>query len=48
MLEAISCWGHVERFGRGVIVPRIIAGHLSVCAALLWGTACVARRVDEG
>jgi ABC-2 type transport system permease protein len=46
--EAVSCWGHVERFSRGVIEPRIIAGHMSVCAALLWGTAWVARRVDDG
>jgi len=48
LIEAASCWGHIERFSRGVIEPSIIAGHLSVCAALLWGTAWVARRVDEG
>jgi ABC-2 type transport system permease protein len=46
--ELVSCWGQIERFGRGVIEPRIILGHLSVCALLLWGTACAARRVDEG
>jgi ABC-2 type transport system permease protein len=47
LIEAASCWGHIERFGRGVIEPPLVAGHLSVCAALLWGTAWVARRVDE-
>jgi ABC-2 type transport system permease protein len=48
LIEAASCWGHIERFSRGVIAPPIVAGHLSVCALLLWGTAWVARRVDEG
>jgi ABC-2 type transport system permease protein len=47
-IEGISCWGHVDRFSRGVIEPRVIAGHLSACAALLWATARVARKVDEG
>jgi ABC-2 type transport system permease protein len=46
-IESVSCWGHVERFSRGVIEPRIIAGHASVCAALLWGTAKVSRRLDD-
>ncbi|MBI3862762.1 MAG: ABC transporter permease [Planctomycetia bacterium] len=48
LVEAVSCWGHLERFSRGTIEPRIVAGHLSVCAALLWGTAVTCRRVDEG
>ncbi len=47
-VEAVSCWSHVERFSRGVIEPRIIAGHASVCATLLWVTAGVSRRVDDG
>ncbi len=47
-IEIISCWGHIDRFSRGVIEPRVIAGHLSFCAGLLWATAYVARRVDEG
>ena len=47
LVESISCWKHVERFSRGVIEPRIIAGHVSVCALLLWMTAVMSRRVDE-
>jgi hypothetical protein len=43
----LSCWGHIDRFSRGVIEPRVVAGHLTFCAALLWATAKVARRVDE-
>ncbi len=40
LVETISCWGHVERFSRGVIEPRIIAAHATVVAALLlWATA---------
>jgi hypothetical protein len=46
--EILSCWGHVDRFSRGVIEPRVVAGHLTVCAGLVWGTARVARRADEG
>ncbi|MGE5194583.1 MAG: ABC transporter permease [Deltaproteobacteria bacterium] len=48
LVESISCWGHIQRFSRGVIEPGIIAGHVSVCAVLLWGTGYVARRVDDG
>jgi len=48
LVEMISCWGHVERFSRGVIEPRIIAAHLTVSAVLLWATAYTCRRVDEG
>jgi ABC-2 type transport system permease protein len=47
-IESISCWGHIDRFSRGVIEPRVIAGHLSACMVLLWATARVARKVDEG
>src|SRR5262249_21343542 len=47
LLETISCWGNFERFSQGVIEPRIIAGHLSLCAALLWGTAHFSRRMDN-
>ncbi len=46
-VEAISCWAHLERFSRGVIEPRLIAGHLTVCVLLLWATALVSRRVDQ-
>lgn len=48
LAEAISCWGHVERFCRGVIEPRIIAAHVTFSAVLLWATAFTCRRVDEG
>lgn len=46
-IATISCWGHLERFSQGVIEPRIIAGHLSICVALLWGTVHFSRRVDD-
>ena len=48
LVESISCWAHVERFSRGTIEPRIIAVHASLCATLVWGSAAVARRVDDG
>ncbi len=48
LVESFSCWRHIERFSRGVVEPQIIAGHVSVCAALVWGAAGVARRVDDG
>jgi len=48
LVESISCWGHVERFSRGVIEPRIVAAHLTVTWALLWATAYTCRRIDEG
>jgi ABC-2 type transport system permease protein len=46
LFESLSSWGHFERFSQGVIEPRIIAAHISVCALLLWGTAHFSRRVD--
>ena len=47
LVESISCWNQIERFSRGVIEPRIIAAHVSLCALLLWATATLARRIDE-
>jgi len=47
LLEAFSCWGHFERFSQGAIEPRLIAAHVSACAALLLGTAHFSRRVDN-
>jgi ABC-2 type transport system permease protein len=47
LVETISCWSHVQRFNRGILEPEIIAGHVSLCTVLLWGTAVVARRVDN-
>jgi ABC-2 type transport system permease protein len=46
ILETVSCWGHFERFSQGVIEPRIIVAHVSICAVLLWGTVHFSRRVD--
>jgi ABC-2 type transport system permease protein len=46
IVEAISCWSHIERFSRGTLEPRLVGGHISVCSALLWGTAVTCRRVD--
>ncbi len=47
LVETISCWGHVERFSRGVVEPRIIAAHATVTAVLLWATAYTCRQVDD-
>lgn len=47
IVAAVSCWTHVERFSRGAIEPQVIAGHLSLCALLLWTTATMSRRVDQ-
>ncbi len=46
LFASLSGWGQFERFSQGVIDPRIIAAHISVCALLLWGTAYFSRRVD--
>jgi hypothetical protein len=48
VLEAVSCWEHVEHFSRGALEPRLVAGHISVCSFLLWATAVSCRRVDAG
>ena len=42
-----SCWGHLERFSQGVIVPSIILRHLSACALLLAITTYTARWRDH-
>lgn len=47
VVSALSCWGHLERFSRGVIEPRLIAGHLSASAILIWSAAAVCRRGGE-
>jgi len=46
-VSALSCWGHVERFSRGVIEPPLIAGHLTVAAILIWSAAAACRRGDD-
>jgi gliding motility-associated transport system permease protein len=46
-ISALSCWGHVERFSRGVIELPLIAGHLTVSAILIWSAAAACRRGDE-
>ena len=48
LVEAVSCWGHIERFSRGTLELRLIVGHISVCSVLLWATAVTCRRVDAG
>jgi hypothetical protein len=47
LAEIVSFWGHVDRLSRGVIEPRVIAGHLTMCAGFVWGTSRIARRMDE-
>jgi ABC-2 type transport system permease protein len=47
LVEAVSCWGHVERFSRGVIEPRVVAGHITVASVMLWATAYTCRRIDQ-
>lgn len=46
-VEVFSCWGQLERFSRGTILPRVIIGHLSVWGALLWLATYAGRRVDD-
>jgi len=46
-IETLSCWGHLERFGRGTILPRIVAGHISVCLVLLRLAEQLSQRVDD-
>lgn len=43
----LSCWGQLERFSQGLIDPRIVVGHVSATALLLWMTTRIARRRDE-
>jgi ABC-2 type transport system permease protein len=46
-VQALSCWGHVERFSRGVIEPSLVAGHLTATAILIWIAALTCRCGDE-
>jgi ABC-2 type transport system permease protein len=46
-VEAVSCWGHLERSARGVVLPRVLLAHLSLWAGLLWLAAHWSRRVDD-
>lgn len=47
LVETISCWGHIERFSRGVIEPQVVAGHVTICAVLLWLTSRISRRIEQ-
>jgi len=47
LISALSCWGHVERFSRGVIEPSLIAGHLTASALLIRSAAVACRRGEE-
>lgn len=46
-IETFSCWGHLERFSRGTISPRLVVGHLSTWSVLLWLSARLVHKVDE-
>jgi ABC-2 type transport system permease protein len=46
-VEAVSCWGHLERSARGVFLPRVLLAHLSLWAVLLWLAVTWSRRVDD-
>ncbi|MFN0052122.1 MAG: ABC transporter permease [Planctomycetales bacterium] len=47
-VEYVSCWGHLESFSRGTILPRVIVGHASVVAVALWLTARWSCHFQEG
>lgn len=47
-LDTLSCWGHLEGFSRGMILPRVVAGHLSACLVLIRLATEVSRGVDDG
>jgi ABC-2 type transport system permease protein len=46
-IETFSCWGQLERFSQGLLLPRVVIGHLSIWVALLATASRVAQRVDE-
>lgn len=46
-IQGISCWGHLERFSRGTILPRVVIGHFLVTAGLLWAATRISRRLDD-
>ncbi|HTI50498.1 MAG TPA: hypothetical protein VL475_06090, partial [Planctomycetaceae bacterium] len=46
-VEAVSCWGHLERCSRGVILPRVLIAHLSLWAGLLWLASQFSPRIDD-
>lgn len=46
-LEFLSCWGQLERFSRGTILPRVMIAHVSIWSVLLWLATTFGRRTDE-
>jgi ABC-2 type transport system permease protein len=46
-VEAVSCWGQLERSARGVLLPRVLVVHLSVWVGLFWLVSRLSRRVDD-
>jgi ABC-2 type transport system permease protein len=47
IVELFSCWGHVERFSRGVVEPQIVAAHATFSTSLMWASTWTSRRVDD-
>jgi ABC-2 type transport system permease protein len=45
-VDAFSCWGHLEQFARGTLMPRILLAHLAITVGLLWLSTITARRND--
>lgn len=43
----LSCWGQLEWFSRGTLLPRAMLGHLLLWIGVLWLSARIARRVDQ-
>lgn len=45
--ESASCWGHLEWFSRGTLLPRVLIGHLTLWVIALWLATHLSRRVDD-
>jgi ABC-2 type transport system permease protein len=46
-IDNISCWGHLARFSRGTIVPRIVIGHLLAVTGMLILATRGSCRLDD-
>lgn len=42
--EAVSVWGHLDQFSRGIVSPQIVAGHLSTAFVLFAVSVSSCRR----
>lgn len=43
--DAVSVWGHLDSFSRGIVSPRVIAAYVSVSVLLFIGSVAMSRRL---